>query len=107
VGILEGLGHQACEVSQQMPGSTRDEIVIEYAKKHGLILLTCDFDFADIRNYPVGSSPGIVVVHVPDSCGAKAISQLVRSALVNQELLDQLPKSLVILEPGRVRVKKA
>jgi predicted nuclease of predicted toxin-antitoxin system len=50
VGILEGLGHQACEVIKQMPGSTRDEVVIEYAKKHGLILLTCDFDFADIRN---------------------------------------------------------
>ncbi len=106
MGVLRELGHEAEEVNEVMAGNTPDEVVIGYARERGLILLTRDFDFADIRNYPVGNTPGIVVIHVPDDYGAKEISRLVRRGLGEAKLLAELPGGLAILEPGRVRVRK-
>jgi predicted nuclease of predicted toxin-antitoxin system len=50
--LLEKFGHQATDVRDIGLGSAKDPVIARYAQNHQACLLTGDFGFADIRNYP-------------------------------------------------------
>jgi Domain of unknown function (DUF5615) len=49
-----------------------DDTIAAYAERNHLVLITGDFDFADIRNYPPSLHDGIVV---PEDATAGQISE--------------------------------
>ncbi len=82
-----------------------DSQIAAIAKEGGLCLLTGDFDFADIRNYPPKQYPGIVVFYIPSNVNVTYILSLLESFLQQEQILEQLPGKLAIVEPGRVRIR--
>ena len=50
--LVEKFGHEALDVRDIGMGSAKDPVIASYAKNHQACLLTGDFGFADIRNYP-------------------------------------------------------
>ncbi len=82
-----------------------DPEVAAAAKAAERMLITLDKGFGDIRAYPPGSHPGIVVFRLTDeSAGA------VRRALT--KLLEDYPLegfagAVVVVQRGRVRVRRA
>ena len=76
---LRRAGHDAFDVRDIGLGDAKDHEIAVYAQAHKLCLLTGDFDFADIRNYPPHS----------------------------YEVLTRLPGRLAIVEPGRVRIRSS
>ena len=50
--LLRELGHQVEDVRDVLPPGADDSEVAAFAKSNQLVLITRDFDFADIRNYP-------------------------------------------------------
>lgn len=48
-----------------------DDIIAAYARDHHLVLVTRDFDFSDIRNYPPSLCQGIVVLKLQEDATAK------------------------------------
>jgi hypothetical protein len=70
-------------------------------------LLTGDFDFADIRDYPPEYYSGLVVFAFPARTNRDMILRLVASFLAEGSVLEQLPGRLAIVEPGRVRLRPA
>jgi predicted nuclease of predicted toxin-antitoxin system len=46
------MGHDAVDVRDRGMGSATDDVIAEYARLNRRVLVTRDFDFADIRNYP-------------------------------------------------------
>ena len=67
------------------------------------MLLSLDLGFADIRMYPPGSHPGIIVFR-PASLGFRTIIQFA-TEVVSQSDLNALAGCVVVAEPGRTRVR--
>ena len=50
--MLRELGHDAVDVRDIGLRSAPDDVIADHARSNRLTLVTRDFDFADIRNYP-------------------------------------------------------
>ena len=87
-------------------GGANDAEIAAYAQKHRLCLLSGDMGFVDIRNYPPEKYSGIVVLHLPAKATSSTILTLLRSLLVQMEIVNQLDGKLAIVERGRVRIRK-
>jgi predicted nuclease of predicted toxin-antitoxin system len=98
-------GHEATDVRDIGLRSAKDPIIARYAREHRLCLITGDYDFANIRNYPPEQYAGLVVLFLPRTATAAYINQLADQFLASEDLLIQLPGQLAIVEPGRVRLR--
>ena len=63
-GLFTESGHDVTVLEQGMGGAT-DSDVASACLAEKRILVTQDMDFADIRMYPPGEHPGIVVFRLP------------------------------------------
>ena len=102
---LRRAGHTAFDVRDIGLGDAPDPVIAAYAQAHRLCLVTGDFDFADIRNYPPPSYAGIVVFTLPRHATVAFILHLVDHLLQQSVVLARLPGRLAIVEPGRIRLR--
>ncbi len=105
--LLERFGHEAIDVRDVGLRSAKDPVIARYAQDHQACLLTGDFGFADIRNYPPESYYGVVVLELPRDATATFILHLIEGILRQSEVLAQLPSKLAIVEAGRIRLRPA
>ncbi len=103
--LLRERGHEVEDVRDLLPNGAADAVVAAHAKLRRLILITRDFDFADIRNYPPGDFAGIIVLELPDDAVAAQVNQTLVSFLSQPELLARLNGRLAIVELWRVRFR--
>lgn len=62
-------------------------------------------DFANILNYPPKRYYGIVVLRLPYFYSAKNIKDALFK-FINTVILNDIPKSIIIVEEGRYRIRK-
>jgi predicted nuclease of predicted toxin-antitoxin system len=107
VGAVQRLGHEAVDVRDVGLGGADDAQIAIYAKEHKLALVTRDFDFSDVRNYPPADYTGIIVLELPDDAIASTVVKVLESLLSQPELLAHVPGRLAIVESWRVRFRPA
>jgi predicted nuclease of predicted toxin-antitoxin system len=107
VATLRFHGHEAEHVKDIGLGSAPDERVAAHARGASMALITRDLDFADIRNYPPDEYPGLIVLRVPEDTVAGEIVRLIERFVTKPELVQQVPRHLVILEEAHVRFRPA
>jgi predicted nuclease of predicted toxin-antitoxin system len=105
--LAKNLGDDAVDVRDLGMGAAPDPDIAAYAQSQQLCLLTRDYDFADIRNYPPDQYFGLVVIELPATATVPVILNLVEALLRQRDLLALLPGRLAIVEPGRVRLRPA
>lgn len=105
--LLERFGHEAIDVRDVGLRNAKDPIIARYAQDHQACLLTGDWGFADIRNYPPETYHGIVVLRLPYDATATFILHLIEEMLLQREVLARLPRKLAIVEAGRIRLRPA
>ena len=103
--LLQRYGHEAIDVRDIGLRGAKDPQIASYAQNKRLCLLTGDFDFSDIRNYPPGEYAGLVVLKLPRNANASFILNLLESFLRQEALVAQIPGKLAIVESGRVRIR--
>lgn len=82
-----------------------DEEIFEFAQKEKAILLTGDMGFSNIILFPPGTHHGILIVHFPTEVSTSELNKHISSAI--RELSEKdLEGNLVILEPGRIRIRR-
>jgi hypothetical protein len=74
------------------------------AKSENRVIFTLDLDFADLRKFPPGSHPGVVLFR-PRSMGPQAVNRFVLKFSRETELT-ALARCLVIVEPHRIGVRR-
>ena len=79
--------------------------IAAYAQNKGLCLVTGDFDFSDIRNYPPKEYAGLVVLKLPSKANSVFILNLLESFLRQKDIVKQMHGKLAIVEFGRVRIR--
>lgn len=104
--LLRQYGHEAIDVRDIDLRGARDTEVAAYAQNQGLCLVTGDYGFSDVRNYPPGEYFGLVILHIPGKATASLIRNLLEGLLRQSKLISQLPGRLAIVEFGRVRIRK-
>ena len=103
--LLRRYGHEAVDVRDVGLGGAKDYQIINYAQSKGLCLLTGDFDFSDIRNYPPNKYNGLVILEIPKDATASFILGLIEAFIQQKDILSHLSGKLAIVEPGRVRLR--
>ena len=104
-GLLRELGHEVEDVRDVLPNGAQDAEVAAYARAGKLILITRDFDFADIRNYPPKDYAGIIVLELPEDAIVAKANQVLLSFASHRGLLTRLAGRLAIVESWRVRFR--
>jgi predicted nuclease of predicted toxin-antitoxin system len=105
--VIRLRGHDATDVRDIGMRSAADQDIAAYAQAQQLAILSRDFDFADVRNYPPDQYMGIVVIDLPSSATASTILKLADGFLQQTQTLIDLPGRLAIVEPGRIRLRPA
>jgi uncharacterized protein (DUF433 family) len=88
-------------------GAARDPAIAAYAKANAMCLITGDFGFADIRNYPPQDYFGIVVLELPRNATAQTILDLIGQLVGRTSIVANLSGRLAIATPGRIRLRPA
>jgi predicted nuclease of predicted toxin-antitoxin system len=103
--LLKRYDYEAVDVRDIGMGAAADSDIAAYAQQNRLALVTRDFDFADLRNYPPAQYAGLLVLELPDDAVVASMLRVLKSFVSQQELIEALPGRLAILEPGRVRFR--
>ena len=74
------------------------------AKSEGLILFTLDLEFADLRKFPPGTHPGIILFR-PQSMGPLATNRFIVN-FVKETDITSLSGCTVVVDPTRVRIRR-
>jgi len=104
--LLRHYRHKAIDVRDIGLRGAKDSQIASYAQSRGLCLLTGDFDFSDIRNYPPAQYAGLIVLSIPRDATASFILNLLEGFLKQDKLISELSGKLAIVKPGRIRIRK-
>jgi predicted nuclease of predicted toxin-antitoxin system len=102
---LRQAGFSSETAQEENLSGTEDSLLIEFCKRESRILVTLDLDFADVRAYPPGTHPGIVVLRSASQDKQSLVS-------LTQRLIPILAKrppegQLWIVEQNRIRVRES
>lgn len=82
-----------------------DSKIMSFAVSRKAVLLSGDFDFANILEFPLKSHYGVIILHFPNEISTKIlIRESVRS--IRKILSKPLKTKLIIVEPGKIRIRK-
>ncbi len=102
--LLNDSGYDAESVLQENIQGCSDLYLIEVCKKEKRILVTLDLDFSDIRAYPPGDNPGIIILRLNEQS-----IDTVKTAISNVILAfgnDYPGNKLWIVEEKRIRIRE-
>lgn len=97
--------HKAFHVRDMNLQNAQDNDIILWAKQHKAALITRDFDFANIINFPPKNNAGIIVLKVPYFYTASDIKRVLKNFLIKIDA-GSIPNSTIIAEETRFRIKK-
>jgi predicted nuclease of predicted toxin-antitoxin system len=101
---VAAFGHVVTGAADEGLLSQPDTVVAAAAAREDRVLLTLDLEFGDLRKYPPGSHPGIVLFR-PRTFGPRAVNRFIETFLRDTDLTS-LARCVVIVEPSRVRVRR-
>jgi predicted nuclease of predicted toxin-antitoxin system len=105
--VLRQLGHEAVDVRDIAMRDADDDVIAAHARRNRQTLVTRDFDFANVRNYPPADYAGIVVLELPNDAAASQVLKLLERFARREDWLARLNGRLAIVELWRVRFRPA
>ena len=103
--VLRSAGHDALDVRDIGLRGHPDLAVSKAAQESGAVLISGDRGFANILSHPPGSHAGIVVAHFPNEVPNSTLNEQILAAV--QSLgEDEIRGNLVMIEPGRIRIRR-
>lgn len=102
---LEAAGHTVLTVREQGWGGLKDPMLWPNIVYEGVFFVTPDKGFGDIRRYPPGSHPGILVLR-PDNESILEYRSLV-AQVVAQYRIESLAGCTIVATPRRIRIRRS
>jgi predicted nuclease of predicted toxin-antitoxin system len=103
--LLKDKGFDVLDVRDCGLRGKSDEEIFRFAQEEKIVILTGDMGFGNLLRFPVGSHSGIVIAHFPNEIST---SELNRQLDLDFDNLDEsdFRGNLIILEPGRMRIRR-
>ena len=102
--VLRGAGYETTDVRDAGLRGRPDSEVLSYAISRGLALLSADLGFSNLLRFPPGSHAGVIVARFPNEMPVAPLNQAILTSLLSLKEED-IRGNLVIIEPGRVRLR--
>lgn len=102
--VLGAAGHDVTTVVDQDLGGSEDPDIAQVVAREDRILVTLDRGFGDIRRYPPGAHPGIVLLRLRRQARPQVEAAL--RLLLGYEELPSLAGCTFIVTAGTVRVRR-
>lgn len=102
---LRGNGFEVLEVRDCGLRGKTDEELFAFAKKEKALILTGDIGFGNILRFPLGGHYGIFIVHFPSEVSVSEINRQIMAASNGLDNGDFFG-NLIILEPGKIRIRR-
>jgi predicted nuclease of predicted toxin-antitoxin system len=100
---LAELDHDVLTAADERLLSRPDTEIAAASSREGRMLFTLDVEFADLRKYPPGAHPGIILFR-PPSFGPLSVNRFVVD-FVRSADLTELQSCVAIVDVNRVRVR--
>ncbi len=104
--VLTILGYEVKDIRDHGLRGADDNKIFQFAQDNGAVLMTGDQGFGNPLQFPLESHNGIVIVHFPTEIPTEKINLEVGRKL-NGLKEEDFRGSLIVIEPGKVRVKRA
>ena len=104
--LLRAAGMTAEDVRDSGLRGRSDDEIFGYAATHRLALLTADVGFANLIRFPLRRHFGIIVVRFPNELSAAVLNAAILEALTDLKE-DDIIGNLVVIEPGRIRLRRS
>ncbi|HZX35894.1 MAG TPA: DUF5615 family PIN-like protein [Thermodesulfobacteriota bacterium] len=98
-------GFEVLEVRDCGLRGKSDEEIFDFAKKEKAVILTGDIGFGNVLRFPLGVHHGIFVVHFPTEVSLYEINRQIMAAF-NGLSKEDFSGNLIILEPGKIRIRR-
>ena len=102
--LLRERGFEADTVIEEGLAGSTDEDLLAAARAEDRMIVTLDRGFGDIRRYPPGSHPGIVVLRLADE-SAFATRPAIMQLLDNHDL-ENLAGTITVVQHGSLRIRR-
>jgi predicted nuclease of predicted toxin-antitoxin system len=104
--LLRQEGHETAHIIELGPRGSSDAAIFKLAQEREAVLVSRDLGFANILQYAPGSHHGIVVVRFPSEMRTRV---LVAEVIARQTAIrsDEFYGALIVLEPGRTRIRRS
>ena len=102
--FLRESGYQADRVHDQGLSGASDQQVWERVVAESRFLITLDLDFSDVRRFPPGTHPGILLVRAR-SKSRQAVLEILQRTLAEQPL-ESLRGCLVVADERLTRIRR-
>jgi predicted nuclease of predicted toxin-antitoxin system len=103
--VLRDRGYEVVDVRDCGLRGEVDAEVFKFAQKENAVLLTGDLGFGNLLRFPVGKHSGVVIAHFPNEISTSELnSQIIKAfdALAEKDF----DRNLIILEPGKIRIRR-
>jgi predicted nuclease of predicted toxin-antitoxin system len=101
--VLAELGHDVLTAADENLLSHPDTEIAHAAKNEQRILLTLDVEFADLRKYPPGSHPGVILFR-PLSLSPLSVNAFI-TGFIRHTDLGKLAACVAVVDPVHVRIR--
>jgi len=102
--VLHQAGHEATDVRDIGLTTAADPVIAAYAVQHQFCILTGDYDFADIRQFPPREHAGIVLLSLPkEGATVDVVCDILRKFL--SDMPSDLHGRLFVTRNGRIRIR--
>ena len=101
--VLAAMEHDVTTVADENLLYRPDIEIARSAKDENRILLTLDVEFADLRKYPPGSHPGIILFR-PYSLSPISVNKFIADFIRHADLIN-LSACVAVVDPTHVRVR--
>jgi predicted nuclease of predicted toxin-antitoxin system len=101
--ILIEIGHDVLTAADENLLSHPDTEIARAAKAEARMLLTLDIEFADLRKYPPGSHPGVILFR-PLSLSPLSVNTFIID-FVRRTNLVKLATCVAVVDPVHVRIR--
>ena len=103
-GVVRARGHDVDTVIEESLGGRDDPTVLAAATNDGRLLITLDRGFGDVRAYPPGTHPGIVVLR-PDDQRVPTVTDTIESLLDHHDIA-ALAGCITVVQRNLLRVRR-
>ena len=105
VALLKRDGYETDRVFDEGLSGIEDSGLWRRVRQESLFLITLDLGFSDVRRYPPGTHPGILLLR-PRRKGRNAVSHVLRRVLTERRL-ETLAGCLAVADESRTRVRRS
>lgn len=101
--LVRQAGHSVDRVTDEGLSGAGDPVVWQRGVAEGRFFITLDLDFADVRQFPPGTHPGLLLLR-PRSNGRAAVTEVLERVLRDYPL-DTLQGCFVVADLRQTRIR--